>query len=218
LLCTLPLGLLATSAARTNCVQFDPLLTKKARALAKLRVGHVIRVSMVFGRRFWAEMKGEGRSLAHMSFLFSNDPSFPTWWTLFPNESPVLTAWAPADCAERLSELSDSGICDEAVKALARVFHIPVSRCREELIEAFTHNWQKDPYSRGAYSYVAVGGSDAQRELAAPIDETLFFAGEATNYEGHHGTVHGAIASGYRAAEEILDTIRQKPTPKANAD
>jgi monoamine oxidase len=119
----------------------------------------------------------------------------------------VLTGWAPADAAERLSKLGDPEICEQAVQALARVLHIPVERCREELVQAFTHNWQTDPYSCGAYSHVAVGGSEVQREFAAPLQNTIFFAGEATNFQGHHGTVHGAIASGYRAADEILSSL-----------
>jgi monoamine oxidase len=49
-----------------------------------------------------------------------------------------------------------------------------------------------------------VDGEGAQSELAASLDDTLFFAGEATNTEGHHGEVHGAIATGERAAREIL--------------
>jgi monoamine oxidase len=49
-----------------------------------------------------------------------------------------------------------------------------------------------------------VGGIDAQAQLARPLEDTLFFAGEATNTEGHQGTVHGAIASGLRAAREII--------------
>jgi monoamine oxidase len=145
-----------------------------------------------------------------MNFLFSQDPVFPTWWTLMPIDAPVLTAWAPADAAEKLSGLSNEAICEQALQALGRVLHMPVERCRAELLHAHTHNWQADPYSRGAYSYVAVGGFDTQRELAAPLENTLFFAGEATNYEGHHGTVHGAIASGYRAAEEILKSGLRK--------
>jgi len=36
------------------------------------------------------------------------------------------------------------------------------------------------------------------------VANTLFFGGEATNSDGHSGTVHGAIATGYRAADEIL--------------
>jgi len=40
--------------------------------------------------------------------------------------------------------------------------------------------------------------------LAAPLAGTLFFAGEATDSRGEQGTVHGAIASGKRAAAEVL--------------
>jgi monoamine oxidase len=206
LISTLPLGLLTGKPDGKGIVSFDPPLAAKIDAIAKLRVGHVIRVSMVFRRRFWAELKGDGRSLEKMSFLFSRDAIFPTWWTFLPTEAPLLTAWAPADAAEGLSQFSDQGICEQAVMALSRVFHLPLERCREELVSAHTHNWQNDPYSRGAYSYVALGGSDVQRDFAAPLDKTIFFAGEATNFEGHHGTVHGAIATGYRAAQEILKT------------
>jgi monoamine oxidase len=205
LLITLPLGFF-TARSGQGAVHFDPPLSAKTAAIAKLRVGHVVRVTMVFRNRFWAELKAEGRTLSKMTFLFSRDPVFPTWWTLTPLDAPVLTGWAPADAAERLSLLSDAEICEEAIHALARVLHISLERCRTELVQAYTHNWQNDPYSRGAYSYVSIGGGDTQREFAAPLKNTLFFAGEATNFEGHHGTVHGAIASGYRAAEEILQT------------
>jgi monoamine oxidase len=140
-----------------------------------------------------------------MTFLFSEDEVFPTWWTVHPLDAPVLTAWAPADAAERLSNLPDCEICEQAIRAAARVLHLPLEICREQLVTAYTHNWQTDSHSRGAYSYVAAGGgSEVQREFAAPLGETLFFAGEGTNFAGHHGTVHGAIASGYRAAAEIL--------------
>jgi len=115
-----------------------------------------------------------------------------------------MGTWSPASAAERLSELSEAEICDHAVQALARVLHVPAERCRAELAQSHTHNWQADPFARGAYSYVAGGGSDTQREFAAPIENTLFFAGEATNFDGHHATVHGAIATGYRAADEVL--------------
>lgn len=206
LLSTLPLGLMHEKNIGSGIVNFDPPLAEKAGPLSKLRVGHVIRVSMTFCRRFWAEMKAEGQPLAKMSFLFSRDPDFPTWWAFAPLDVPLLTGWAPADAAERLSLLNDDEICERALSSLAHVFHLSVEQCRRELLHAYTHNWQNDPYSRGAYSYVAQGGSDTQRDFAAPIANTLFFAGEATNFAGHHGTVHGAIGSGCRAAQEILNS------------
>jgi monoamine oxidase len=66
------------------------------------------------------------------------------------------------------------------------------------------HNWQRDPLAGGAYSYVAAGGYGSQRALARPVADTVFFAGEATESTGHHATVHGALATGERAAREVL--------------
>jgi monoamine oxidase len=71
------------------------------------------------------------------------------------------------------------------------------------------HNWSTDPFSRGAYSYVRVGGLDAQRRFGEPVEDTLYFAGEAVNAEGHAGTVHGAMATGERAAEMTLAGRRE---------
>ena len=56
---------------------------------------------------------------------------------------------------------------------------------------------------RGGYSYVRVGGEGAREWLAEPIEDTLFFAGEATDVE-EAGTVAGALRSGERAAREVL--------------
>lgn len=62
------------------------------------------------------------------------------------------------------------------------------------------HDWQHDPFSRGAYSCVAVGGETAPQRLARPVQGTLFFAGKAAADE--MGTVSGAIESGLAAARK----------------
>ena len=69
---------------------------------------------------------------------------------------------------------------------------------------ASLHNWQTDPYARGAYSYALVDGEGAREKLSEPLARTLFFAGEATDTE-EAGTVAGALRSGERAAREVLD-------------
>ena len=66
------------------------------------------------------------------------------------------------------------------------------------------HDWRRDPFARGAYSYLRVGGEGAREELAAPLAGTLFFAGEATDAE-ESGTVAGALRSGARAARQVLE-------------
>ena len=67
------------------------------------------------------------------------------------------------------------------------------------------------PYAARAYSYVTVGASAARAELAQPIEDTLFFAGEATDAE--EGTVTGALQSGVRAAREVLAAAGVQPYP-----
>jgi monoamine oxidase len=80
------------------------------------------------------------------------------------------------------------------------------AQIQRQMVTAFAHDWQDDVFSCGAYSYTSLGGMDAARSLAAPVAETLYFAGEATNFEGYGGTVHGAIATGNRAAQEVLQS------------
>ena len=114
---------------------------------------------------------------------------------------------APFRSAERLSGRSRSFVVDRSLKTLAEQLQISTHQLENEVEAAYFHDWQKDPFSRGAYSYGKVGADGAQRTLAAPLENSLFFAGEATDVSGHNGTVHGAIASGYRAATEILQGL-----------
>ena len=215
-LITLPLGILQASADDAAAVRFAPALPrKKMEALKKLEMGKVIRVTLRFKRRFWDEISppaGPSKNLSDMSFLLSEDDYFPTWWTTMPDKLPIVTGWAPFDSAERLSGKSHSFVIDHALRTLGTLFHFKSDVKSVELASlldaAYFHDWQSDPFSRGAYSYGAVGADGAQEALGSPIENTLFFAGEATDVTGHNGTVNGAMASGYRAAQDILAGIR----------
>jgi monoamine oxidase len=174
-------------------------------------MGKVIRVILRFRRRFWDEISPRSqpsKTLAGMSFLFSDDEWFPTWWTAMPDKLPIITGWAPADSADRLSGNSRSFVIDRALRTLGTLLGRKPAELAALLENAYFHDWQSDPLSRGAYSYGAVGADGAQQVLGSPIDSTLFFAGEATDITGHNGTVNGAIASGHRAAQEILTSMR----------
>jgi monoamine oxidase len=80
---------------------------------------------------------------------------------------------------------------------------------RSMVEDAWMHDWVHDSFARGAYSYAKVGGVDASAMLARPLAGTVFFAGEATDSEGATGTVHGAIASGQRAARQVQRALNQ---------
>ena len=211
-LLTLPLGVLKANPGETGAVAFTPALpAQKLDALDRLEMGKVIRVVLRFHHRFWDEIipdRETGKTLEDMSFLFSEDEHFPTWWTTMPVKAPVITAWAPFRSAERLSGQSESFVTDHALSTLGRLLQVSPAKIQQEFESAHFHDWQNDEFSRGAYSYAKVGSDGAQRALGAPVENTLFFAGEATDTGGNNGTVHGAVASGYRAASEILQSAK----------
>jgi monoamine oxidase len=194
---TLPLGVL-----KSNSVVFSPALPEKQNAISFLEMGPVVRVSLCFREKLWER----DPEMAEMSFLFTDDPQFPTWWTSNPLPHPILTGWAAGPNAATHIGCSEDEIAQNAVQALGRIMGVTESELRQQLIGSFTHDWQADPFARGAYSYAGVGGMNAAPTLAAPVDNTLYFAGEATNGDGYNGTVHGAIATGLRAAKELLQS------------
>lgn len=195
LIMTIPLGVLKAGGLR-----FRPELKEKQKALDCLEMGPVVRASLCFREKFWEALP----RFKDVSFLFTDDLRFPTWWTSNPLPFPILTGWAAGHYARALANLTHDEVINRALEALSGIFEMEIIRLRGLLQAGFTHDWDADPFSCGAYSYAVVGGCGAARELAEPISGTLFFAGEATNFHGHNGTVHGAIASGRRAAKEVL--------------
>jgi len=216
ILITLPVSLLKASDG-LGAVKFIPALPReKTASLDHIEMGKVIRIVLRFRHRFWdaisppaGSSRGGNKTLSDMRFLFSEDESFPTWWTTLPKKEPVITGWAPFRSAETLSGRSQSTITQRALYALSRSLGVNMRDLEGSLDASYVHDWQTDPFSRGAYSYGKVGAVEAQRELGSPVENTLFFAGEATDTSGNNGTVHGAIASGYRAAGEIIQASRR---------
>lgn len=206
LLLTLPLGVLQAEATQPGAVKFSPELpAAKRAALDKLAMGRVMRVTLCFRERFWDQLSAPNHNtLANLRFLFALQDPFPTWWTTMPEKLPIITGWAPFQCADRLSGKSEQYVREQALQSLAAGLKHDTTKLTGLCQGTYFHDWQSDPFSRGAYSYVKVGGDRAQSDLAAPVEGTLFFAGEATDTSGNNGTVHGAIASGRRAAREIL--------------
>ena len=205
---TLPLGVLQQRPPAPGAVRFQPELAEKQDALSKLVMGPALRISLQFDSMFWEDPAMMGpRTLPNLHFLFTGDPVFPTWWSAMPLRLPVLVAWAGGPCAESKVGLAQPQIEAQALAALARILSLPEAVLRSRLVRSWFHDWQSDPFSRGAYSYVLAGGITAQDDLARPLRNCLFFAGEATQSDGHHATVHGAFASGRRAAAEVLESI-----------
>lgn len=189
---TLPLGVL-----KSGDVQFEPEVTQKRQAIEGLEMGHVVKMNLQFRFRFWPERD--------FGFIHACDEWFPTWWS--HEETGLLTGWAGGPKAERMEGMGREQVVYHALKAVADIFQVPIEKVTNALGRAWFHDWTSDPFSRGAYSYIPAGMMEAQQHLSWPVEETLFFAGEAATLDGQLGTVHGAIASGKRAAREVLQSM-----------
>jgi monoamine oxidase len=201
---TLPLGVL-----QSESVAISPLPEKVMAAARQMRMGDVMRATLVFRKRFWGELPdGESsmrEKLRRLSFLYAEGCQPAVWWTTHPQVAPTLTAWSGGPRSEGLRALDLTNLAERLVEAVAKLFSLRVEEVRSQLIRCVSHDWQHDPYSGGSYSYAAVGGSLASEEMSEPVQGTLFFAGEHTDTTGHWGTVHGAMRSGMRAAAQILE-------------
>ncbi|MFL5618586.1 MAG: flavin monoamine oxidase family protein [Gemmatimonadaceae bacterium] len=192
---TVPLPMLQDGGVR-----LEPEVPALRRAAEKLVMGHVARVCVVVRERFWEEEeKTDG-----LSFLHAPRRPITVWWTQHPVHAPVLVGWAGGPAA---LELTTSGTFEDVtLDELARVFRLRRSRVDDLVESVHWHDWSSDPFVRGAYSYVGVGGVSAPRTLARTIGGRVFMAGEATDAESG-GTVEAALASGERAARAVLRAL-----------
>src|ERR1700676_580990 len=210
-LVTVPLGVLQAQPGEQGAIEFSPPLPKeKLDSIAGMGMGKVFRAVLHFRDRFWDRIHPGGnrhKNLDRMSFLFSQDKWFHTWWPAMPDQFPIITGWAPSQSAEKLE--SDSlPVVTHALQTLGGLLGVGISEMERFLEIAYFHDWQADPYSRGAYSYVKAGAGDAPEMLSRPVVATLFSAGEAADITGNNGTVHGAIASARHAVAEITKSGR----------
>jgi monoamine oxidase len=194
---TLPLGVL-----QSGSVTFTPRPESILAAASQMRMGQAARFTLLFHEPFWKHLP-EPKNLDQLSFLFSFDETPRVWWTPHPKTCSSITGWVGGPRSASLATLQPDELAEHACATLARIFNLKAAQLRESLQACITHNWQQDPYSLGAYSYVAAGGLNAPKLLSEPVANTLFFAGEHTDTTGHWGTVHAAVRSGLRAADQI---------------
>ncbi len=187
----------SVAVLRSGLPGFDPPLpSEKREAISNIGMDAGMKILLRFRERYWPE---------EMYFLHT-DGFLPQFWTpgkLRQPECHVLTAFIGGSRAEFLANLG----CDPVAFAVAELDEAFGGKIASRLfLKGHVADWGKEPYVRGLYSYPMATTTDAHREaLAAPLGQKIFFAGEATDLHGHTGTVHGAIESGWRAAEQILN-------------
>jgi monoamine oxidase len=198
---TVPVSILKTSG-----INFIPALpASKTISISHLGMDACIRMVLDFKQNFWGERSG---------FLYGGDES-PEYFNIGVarsqfNKTLGITIGGPQ--AEKISALGVEDAIQAILKELDMVFAGKASfNIRKDdagKIASEYFDWSKLPFIKGGTSYVKPEGKISDRtELAKPVNEVLFFAGEATDDKGESGTINGALLSGKRVAQEVVDAI-----------
>jgi monoamine oxidase len=208
-LITLPLGVLQAPRSAAGAVRFAPALPRTKRsAIERLAMGTVVKVVLRLRHPVGAGVFAPfGRD---MSFVHLERAPVTTWWVPRPFPPSMLVGWIAGRRANTFAARfrTPEARLRAALGGLARGVGASAGAVAAAVEDARVFDWGADPFARGAYSWIPVGGLDAPAALAAPIGGRLFFAGEATDTVGDPGTVHGAMTTGTRAAAEIAAALR----------
>jgi monoamine oxidase len=201
---TVPVGVLQLGSGDAQIAFVPPLPPETQAALRGLEMGHAVRVALTFRTPFWEDVAG-GR-YRDAAFFRCEGGAFNAFWTQLPLRGRSIVAWAGGPRATAMNSTAMQDRIDCACDEFGTMFG-ERERARRELEAGATHDWSADPFAHGAYSYVATGGGAARAALGVPVENRLFFAGEATATDGQAGTVSGAFGAGTRAAREALLVI-----------
>ncbi len=187
---TVPTNLIAQEAIR-----FFPALPAKRDAAAGLPLGVDEKVTLALAEPEALPKDGNLRGLTMRTEMGT--------YHLRPFGQPCIEGFFGGRYAKQLEDDGDGAIAaasiDEIVSYLGNDFRRKLKPLKES-------RWAHDPFARGAYSHALPGQSHQRAALAAPVDNRLFFAGEATS-PNFFSTAHGAHDSGERAAKEVLESL-----------
>lgn len=188
---TVPISIL-----KLGNIRFSPSLPKeKTTAFSKIGMDAGMKVFLKFAERFYDEnIVGGGICAAYADERIGKT-----------GKDNILLAFIMGKQAEYLNSLgSESAMTTALLSELDTMYN---GQATSSFISSHVENWTTHPFIRGAYSYSPVGMGNARVIAAQPVENKLFFAGEAMNTNGHHQTVFGAVETGYREVHNILNGL-----------
>jgi monoamine oxidase len=171
---------------------FDPLLPEKTEAAAGLPLGLADKLYLTLENA--EEFEQESRVFGHI------DRAATAIYHVRPFGRPLIECYFGGSNAEELEKGGEQAFFEFVAGELTKLFG---SDFRRRIKPTPMHLWRHDPFARGSYSYAKPGKAGCRAVLAAPVDDRLFFAGEACSPH-FFSTAHGAYESGVTAAGQIL--------------
>lgn len=199
---TVPLSILQSNPQTLGHISFFPAIPQHINAIKQMGIGSVIKILLQFTQPFW-ETFNQAEPHSDLLFIFSKE-QIPTWWTQYPRSSSLLTGWLGGGAAADLKDASDEQILQIAIDTLAKIFNMSNIQVREMLTAHHVANWSSEPFTLGSYSYATIHTNDALKLLMQPIEDTIYFAGEAFYHGPAMGTVEAALTSGQNTCRKFI--------------
>lgn len=190
---TVPTNLIADEAIR-----FSPALPDKVAAAAGLPLGLDNKVMLRLNDPADLPKDGNLRGATMRTAMGG--------YHLRPFGQPCIEGFFGGSFARQLEDAGDGALAAQAISEIADLLGNDYRRKLTPLAES---RWAHDPFARGAYSHALPGHAGQRAVLAAPVDNRLFFAGEATSPK-FFSTAHGARDSGERAAKEVMKALKKR--------
>ncbi len=175
---------------------FLPPLPGKAEAAAGLPLG--------LADKLFLSLRDAEECSAESRLFGKTDRTATATYHFRPFGRPIIEAYFAGSLAEELEKGGEAAFfafaADELTAALGADFRLRIK-------PVASHGWRNDPFARGSYSFARPGRADCRAALVEPVEERIFFAGEATSAHDF-STAHGAYRTGVAAAEAAMKALR----------
>jgi len=173
-------------------IRFTPALLQKIQAALGLPLGLADKLFIALENA--AEFETSVRLFGH------TDRAATAGYHIRPFGWPMIEAYFGGRCAAELEAGGEAAFFEFAVSELVGVLGSDFAR---RLRPIRVHRWGSDPFALGSYSFASPGFADCRATLAEPVDDRLFFAGEACS-QNDFSTAHGGYLTGVAAAEHVI--------------
>jgi monoamine oxidase len=189
----------STNIIAAEALRFTPVLPGKLATAAGLPLG--------IANKLFLALDGEGEPTTDYRHLIGSTERVATGnYEIRPHGWPMISCYFGGRFATELERAGPAAMAEFAIGELVGIFGNDIRRRLRPLASSA---WVQDPFARGSYSSALPGHADDRALYAAPVDERIFFAGEACSRD-QFGTAHAAFTSGVAAAEQAIVALRQR--------
>jgi monoamine oxidase len=187
----------STSVLARRLIAFEPELPAAyVDAIERLPLGTAEKVALAFDRDVF-----DLPDNSHVQYEHQGDEGVR--FQIKPGGYKIAIGYLAGHFAEQIEKQGTSAMADFAESYLVKIFGADI---KHAIVGRDASHWRSDPYIGGGYSYAVPGAAGVRDLLSQPINDRLFFAGEACSIP-HFGTVNGANESGFAAANAVLQSL-----------